>query len=214
MLDTPGGKGYTVHTMNAKIHDCAVLFGVFFKIGTVAFGGGYAALPMLEHELIKKRAWTTQEMLYDYYAIGQCTPGIILVNVATFVGYTRSGILGSIAATAGIVTPSLIIISAIASFVQNFAHNPYVKKALAGINVSVAALLTKALADFGKKNITGILAFLLFFGSFAAMTFFKAGSAVIIFSGAAIGIIVKSIAAKSVMRKTAEKKPEGDDGTR
>lgn len=175
------------------LRDCAVLFSVFFKIGCVAFGGGYAALPMLERELVARRGWATQEILYDYYAIGQCTPGIILVNVATFVGYTRAGVLGSVAATAGIVMPSLIIISLIASFVQNFAHIPVVQKALAGINVAVAALLTKAMWDFGKKSVRGVITFALFAGAFAAMAFFKASSVIVILAGAGAGLVMYAV---------------------
>jgi chromate transporter len=176
-----------------KLRRGAHLFLTFFKIGAVSFGGGYAALPLLEREIITKRAWATQDTLYDYYAIGQCTPGIILVNVATFVGYTQAGIFGSILATAGIVAPSLVIITVIASFLQNFADIPLVQKAFAGINVAVAALLTKALWDFAKKSDKSVVGLLLFIGAFAAMFFFKVNSAFIIAAGALIGIVLAAL---------------------
>ena len=92
------------------------LFFVFFKIGAVTFGGGLAMLPIIEKELVIKRNWVTKDTLLDYFAIGQATPGIIAVNVATFLGYSRAGILGAIVATLGVVTPSIIIISIIAKF--------------------------------------------------------------------------------------------------
>ncbi|GMO51169.1 MAG: chromate transporter [Treponemataceae bacterium] len=193
-------------TVKQMLRDCAALFNVFFKIGCVAFGGGYAALPMLERELVAKRGWATQEILYDYYAIGQCTPGIILVNVATFVGYTQAGVLGSVAATAGIVMPSLIIISLIASFVQNFAHILVVQKALSGINVAVAALLTKAMWDFGKKSVSGIITFALFALSFAAMAFFRVNSVIVILAGAGAGLIMHAV-------KNARRDKGAGDGT-
>ena len=96
------------------------LFLTFAKIGGFTFGGGYAMLPIMQKELVEKKDWTTNEELLNYYAVGQCTPGIIAVNVSTFVGYQKKGILGSIFSTLGVVTPSIIIIILIASFLQNF----------------------------------------------------------------------------------------------
>jgi chromate transporter len=191
--------------MKEKIKVLLKLSGVFFKIGAVSFGGGYAMLPLLEREIVTKRGWTTQDTLYDYYAIGQCTPGVIMVNVATFIGWTQGGFLGSAAATTGIVMPSLIIISAIASFLHNFADIALVQKAFAGINVAVAALLTKALFDFGKKTIIGIAAFIMFAASFAAILFFKVNSTIVIFAGAAAGIAYNAIKMRINARRAKEK---------
>jgi chromate transporter len=199
--------------LKQKLQRCADLFWTFFKIGAVSFGGGYAMLPMLEREIVTKRAWTTQDILYDYYAIGQCTPGIIMVNVATFIGYTQAGILGGTLATAGIVTPSLVIITVIASFLQNFADIPIVQKAFAGINVAVAALLTKAMWDFGKKSIKSVIGLLLFVGAFVAMTFFHVNSMFVIFMGAAVGIIVATLKARNDNRKNVKRNKDTDDGT-
>jgi chromate transporter len=176
-----------------KLLQCLNLFGVFFRLGAFSFGGGYAMLPLLEREVVTKRGWTTQDILYDYYAIGQCTPGIIMVNVATFLGYNLAGIAGSIFATLGVVSPSLIIISIIAVFLQNFADIPLVQNAFAGINVAVAALLTKAMWDFGKKSIKDIIGFILFALAFAAMFFFKVNSAIVIASSALAGIVISAI---------------------
>lgn len=195
--------------MKEKLSVLAKLFGVFCKIGAVSFGGGYAMLPLLEREVVTKRGWTTQETLYDYYAIGQCTPGVIMVNVATFIGWTQGGFLGSIAATTGIVTPSLVIISAIASFLHNFADIALVQKAFAGINVAVAALLTKALFDFGKKAITSIAACIIFATSFAAIQFFKVNSSIVIFAGAAAGIAYNAVTAR--IKGKAPAKESTDD---
>ncbi|MBP3925823.1 MAG: chromate transporter, partial [Clostridium sp.] len=111
------------------------LFLTFARIGGLTFGGGYAMLPMLQREVVEKRGWATEEELMDYYAIGQCTPGIIAVNTATFVGQSTAGTIGGIIATLGVVFPSLIIITLIAAFLQNFAQLPIVQNAFAGIRV-------------------------------------------------------------------------------
>ncbi len=129
------------------------VFFAFFKIGSVTFGGGYAMLPILEEELSIKRKWTNREELLDYFAIGQSTPGIIAVNVATFVGYKRHGVIGGIFGTLGMVTPSIIIITLIAAFLSNYTDYEIVQKALAGINIAVTAILTKVSWSFAKSAI-------------------------------------------------------------
>jgi len=164
------------------------LFFVFFKIGAVTFGGGLAMLPIIEKELVIKRKWVTKDTLLDYFAIGQATPGIIAVNVATFLGYSRAGILGAIIATLGVVTPSIIIISIIAKFLSGFSENITVKKALAGINVVVAALLTKVLWGFRKKIFSSILAFILFLLAFLGITFFNVNTILIVVASIFIGL--------------------------
>ena len=107
------------------------LFFAFAKVGVLTFGGGYAMLPILQREIVEKNNWASDEELMDYYAIGQCTPGVIAVNTATFIGQKNKGIMGGIMATLGVVTPSLIIITAIAAFISNFADLAIVKNAFA-----------------------------------------------------------------------------------
>ena len=109
----------------------ADLFLTFARIGGLTFGGGYAMLPMLQREVVEKRGWATEEELMNYYAIGQCTPGIIAVNTATFVGQKTAGILGGIIATLGVAFPSLVIICIITAFIQNFAELAVVQNAFA-----------------------------------------------------------------------------------
>ncbi len=173
-----------------KIKEYLHIFGVFFKIGAVTFGGGLAMLPILETELAEKRNWTTKEQLLDYYAIGQSTPGIIAVNVATFIGYNRLGILGGIVATTGVVTPSIIIISILAEFISNFSEILWVQKALAGINVAVTALLTKAVWQFCRKSVKNLWGLLILILSFAVIFFLKLSSVVVIITSALIGILI------------------------
>ena len=167
------------------------LFFVFFRIGAVTFGGGLAMLPILDRDLIRKRGWMTAEQLVDYFAIGQATPGIVAVNVATFVGYNRKGVPGSVAATAGIVTPSVIVITLLAMFLENFAGITWVQSALRGINVVVAVLLISATWSLGRKTIVDWLTALVALASFVAIVFFDVPVVAVILVSAGIGIAVK-----------------------
>ncbi len=136
--------------------DLLKLFKIFFKIGMFAFGGGYAILPLLKAELVEKRRLVREEELLDYFSIGQCTPGIIAINVATFIGYSQKGTKGAVAATLGMVVPPFILIVMIASVFQAFMNNQYVIYAFAGIKVCVVALIANVLVDLLKKNVRNI----------------------------------------------------------
>ena len=129
------------------------LFVTFAKMGAITFGGGMAMLPILQREVVYLRHWATEEELLDYYAIGQCTPGIIAVNTSTFVGQKKAGILGGIAATLGMVFPSLVFISIIAGLISNFADIPAVRNAFAGIQVCVCVLIFNATVKLLKKSV-------------------------------------------------------------
>lgn len=138
------------------------LYVAWFKMGLFTFGGGYAMLPMIQQEVIEKYHWATEDEIMDYYAIGQCTPGIIAVNTATFVGYYQKGIIGGIVSTLGVVSPSFIIIGIIASLITNFAEIEIVQHALKGINVAVCVLMFVAIQNLWKKNIKNIGSFCIF----------------------------------------------------
>ncbi|MBQ7304640.1 MAG: chromate transporter [Clostridia bacterium] len=127
------------------------LFRAFFTIGALTFGGGYAMLPMLEREIVNKHKWATSEELLNYFAIGQCTPGIIAVNTATFVGYKIKGVIGGIVATLGVVAPSMVIITIIAMVLENFMDIGWVQNAFAGIRVAVCALITVSVVKLFKS---------------------------------------------------------------
>lgn len=173
------------------------LFFTFFKIGSVTFGGGLAMLPILEKELVERKKWTTEEQLIDYYAISQSTPGVIAVNVATFIGCATGGIPGAIFSTAGVVTPSIIIISIIAKFIQYFEQIVWVQKALSGINVAVAALLTYSVFTFAKKTIKKWWNVFFFLAAFVLIYFFHVHTIIVIFSSAVAGIIIYLISTKA-----------------
>ncbi len=129
------------------------LFLTFAKVGVCTFGGGYAMLPILQREVVEKKGWATDEELTDYFAIGQCTPGIIAVNTATFIGHKYKGKAGGILATLGVVFPSVVIITVIAAFLSNFADIPAVKHALAGVNAGVVALIASSVLKLGKSTV-------------------------------------------------------------
>ena len=132
--------------------ELADLFLSFCRIGGFTFGGGYAMLPMIQKEIVEQRKWATEEEVMDYFAIGQCTPGVIAVNTATFIGYKRKGILGGIAATAGVVFPSIIIVTIIAAFLNNFAEIVVVQNALGAIRTVVGVLILNAVIRMWKKT--------------------------------------------------------------
>ena len=129
------------------------LFLTFAKMGSITFGGGMAMLPILQREIVSNRHWATEEEIIDYYAIGQCTPGVIAVNTATFVGQKLAGIAGGIAATLGMVFPSLVLISLIAGLISNFSDIPEVRNAFSGIQVCVCILIFNATMKLLKKSV-------------------------------------------------------------
>ena len=129
------------------------LFLSFAKVGVLTFGGGYAMIPILEREIVDRQGWASSEELMDYYAVGQCTPGVIAVNTATFIGYKVAGNLGGIMATLGVVFPSLVIITLIAGILTNFADVPAVKSAFAAIRACVCVLIFNAVLKLWKSAV-------------------------------------------------------------
>jgi len=147
------------------------LFFVFARIGGFTFGGGYAMLPMIQKEIVENKKWATEEEIMNYYAVGQCTPGVIAVNVATFIGYKLKGLLGAVFATLGVIAPSVVIITIIAAFISNFAHIPVVQHALGGINVIVSVLVLNAVINLWKKGVKNIFGIILFVLAFVVSVF-------------------------------------------
>ena len=149
------------------------LFITFLKIGAFTFGGGYAMLPLLQSEVVNKNRYLTEEELLDLYSIGQCTPGVIAVNVATFIGYKQKGVWGAIFSTLGMVLPSLIIITLIAAVLKQFMHERYVAYAFAGIRVCVVALIADIVYGLWKKNVKGYQSMAIFIGALVLLVGFN-----------------------------------------
>ena len=172
------------------------LFLTFAKIGAVTFGGGLAMLPILQREIVEKHGWATEEELLDYYAIGQCTPGIIAVNTATFIGYKQKGILGGIVATLGVIFPSIVIITIIAAFVQNFLEYEIVGYALTGVRVCVVVLIVDAVTKLIKKSVIDIPSVLIFLGAFLLSAFTSFSVVLIVILAGIVGISIKTLKRK------------------
>lgn len=161
----------------------------FLKIGAFLFGGGYSMLPMLIRELSETRTWATEDELLDYFAVAQCTPGVIAINTATFVGYRRKGVAGSVAATLGIVTVPIIIIILVASILKQFWDSPVVAHAFSGIRVAVAALIASSVIKLGKKSIHNWLTALLCVAAFAAIALMHVSPVIVVIAVALAGIL-------------------------
>lgn len=175
--------------MEEKKTSLLELYTAFFKVGLFTFGGGLAMLPIIEREVVTNKKWTTYEELLDYYAVSQSTPGIIMVNVATFIGYKERGLLGGIIATLGVVSPSLIIITLIASLIENFASISYVQSALKGIAAGISAIMISSLIKLGKSSLTDILSVILCIVGFVISYFTKISIIYAVVLGIAVGII-------------------------
>ena len=173
------------------------LFFTFARIGGLTFGGGYAMLPMLQKEVVEKRKWATEEEIMDYYAIGQCTPGIIAVNTATFVGQSTAGIAGGIFATLGVVFPSLIIITLIAAFLQNFAELAIVQNAFAGIRVCVCVLVFNAVVKLWKKSVVDKKTLIVFLIVMIGSYFTDIAPTIFVVLAGIAGILLKNMEAKA-----------------
>ena len=165
------------------------LVATFFKIAIMTFGGGYAKLPMIQREVVEKHGWATEEEILNYYAIGQCTPGVIAVNTATFIGDSRKGVLGGFLATLGVVLPSLIIISVIAAVLNNFAEIAAVQHALAGIRVAVVVLVGYSVWKLMKSGVKGAFGWIIFVLTFLVSAIFGLSPVVIVVAAAAAGLI-------------------------
>ena len=161
------------------------IYWVFAQMGAVCFGGGYAMLSLVQRVIVYEHGWATEEELMDYYAIGQCTPGVIAVNVSTFIGHKLRGLPGAIVASLGFISPSILIITIIATFLESFASNVYVAHALAGIRVCVCVLILNSVLALGKKAVKSPLAWGIFLVS-AFLAFFTDIPTVALVHGAGV----------------------------
>ena len=167
------------------------LFVSFAKVGVMTFGGGYAMLPMLQREIVENKSWASEEELTDYFAIGQCTPGVIAVNTATFIGRKTAGVAGGLAATLGVVFPSVVIITLLASLLRNVADNPLVMHAFAGIRVCVCVLIFNAVVKLWKKTVIDRPTLIIFLAVLAASLFTGISPAVFVLLSGLAGLAVK-----------------------
>ncbi len=172
------------------------LFLTFAKVGVMTFGGGYAMLPILQREVVENKGWATEEELTDYFAIGQCTPGIIAVNTATFIGQKNKGIPGGIIATLGLVFPSLVIISMLAGVITQFSHLAWVNHAFGGVRVCVCILILNAITKLYKKSVIDIPTTMIFFLVFGLSAWLSCSPVWFVLAAAVAGIVLKNVGVK------------------
>ena len=197
--------------MRERMNEYLDLYTTFVKIGCVTFGGGYAMLPILERELVDKRHWTTMDDLRDYFSIGQCTPGIIALNVSTFIGEKKKGVPGALLATTGFLTGPIIIILIIATFLTNFADQPIVQHAFAGIRVCVCVLIVQAVLRLWKKSVVDGFTLFLYLAIFVLNAFsgvmpVRVPAAVLVIIAGVTGVLV------SLHNRKAGMKQDGGSG--
>ena len=172
------------------------LFLTFAKVGVMTFGGGYAMLPILQREVVENKGWATEEELMDYFAIGQCTPGVIAVNTATFIGQKLKGFWGAVFATVGVVFPSLVIISLLAGVIEAFSHIIWVQHAFGGIRVCVCVLITNAVVKLFKKAVVDVPTMVIFLAVCLGSILLDVSPVIFVVIAAFAGIIIKALGGK------------------
>ncbi|MDR1174667.1 MAG: chromate transporter [Treponema sp.] len=177
--------------------DLADLFVTFFRVGIMTFGGGYAMIPVVERELIKRKNWVTMEEVMDYYTIAQITPGVIAVNLSTFVGAKRAGIPGGITATLGFIFPGLVFMILVSIFIQRFAEYPVVRHAFAGIRLAVCALILDTVLKIFKGVFKGKFPVAIFIIALGLSAFVSASPVLIILAAGLAGFFLKRPAKKA-----------------
>lgn len=179
------------------------IFWAFMKVGALTFGGGYAMLPILQREVVEHNGWATEEEIMDYYAMGQCLPGIIMVNTSVFVGRRYKGVAGGIVAGIGSTVPSLVIITIIAMFLTAFAEYPVVQNAFAGVRACVVVLIINAVVKLWKSAMVDWKCIVIIFLPVFLLSVLTSASPILLVVAAGVaGVLMSVLAARG---KGAEK---------
>jgi chromate transporter len=161
---------------------------MFLKIGSLMIGGGYSMLPLLIRELVEQNRIITEDELTDYMAVAQCTPGVIAVNTATFVGYKVRKLIGSIVATLGVITVPMVLITLIAAVLKPLMQYEIVGHIFAGIRLAVCALITASVYKLFKKSVTNVTTFALFLLAFLFVAVGGVSPVFIVLGAAIVGL--------------------------
>lgn len=189
------------HAQGSPLKEYLAITGVFIEIGAVIFGGGYTMMPVLERELIRKRGWITMDEVMDYFTIGQITPGIIAVNVATFVGYKRKGVIGGIVATIGLILPGVCLMLLISLFIRRFAEYPVVAHAFTGIRVAVGALILDTVLKLFKGVFKNYKSILICAAAFTLSVVFSLSPVYIVLAAGLAGFLLFPVRRKKTARE-------------
>jgi len=171
-------------------------YWTWFKIGLFTFGGGYAILPMIDKEIVQKHNWAENEEVMDYYAIGQSLPGIIAVNTAVFIGFKNGGVKASIFSALGVISPSIILITLIATLLQGFQDIPVVRHALSGIRIGVCVLMAATIAQLCRSSVKNVIGAVICLSVFALAYFAGVNIVLLVVLSAVSGIVIKTISEK------------------
>ena len=155
----------------AALKDSLGMFAVFFKIGLFSFGGGYAMLSMIEHEVVDKHKWLTHDELLDVFAIAESTPGAISINIATFIGTKRAGVFGGIFTTLGVVLPSFLVILGLSYIIDIVRENEWVGYLFRGIRIGALVLIVRGAVSFVKNTKRKVIAYVLMAAMFCLALF-------------------------------------------
>lgn len=181
-----------------KINEVSLfeIFMVFLKIGTFTIGGGYAMLPIIQNEILKRK-WISEDELPNIIALSQSAPGILSVNISIFAGHKLRGLKGSIVATIGTSLPSFIIILLIASLFTGYQNNPTIVSIFKGIRPVVISLIIVPMIKLAKKNNKNLLSWLISIGALIAVSFLNISPIYILLAIMVLTFIVMYIKEKS-----------------
>ena len=180
-------------------------YRTWFKIGLFTFGGGYVILPMINKEIVQKHGWVDNEEVIDYYAIGQSLPGIIAVNTANFIGYKVAGVPGAIVSSLGVISPSIILITIIATLLTGFQDLPIVRHALNGIQIAVCMLMTTTIIQLMKGSVKDIAGASICISAFVLAYFMGVSVIILVISAAAAGITIRTLATRKSRKAESAK---------
>ncbi|MBR4020703.1 MAG: chromate transporter [Firmicutes bacterium] len=179
------------------------LFWEFFKLGLFTIGGGMAMLPLIQDIVVEKKGWMSEEEAVDCIAVGQSLPGVIAINMATYIGRQKKGLPGAVCATAGVILPSFLIIILIVEVLEGLGDSRWLAGALTGIKAAAIGLIGYSAYKIGKKTLNGTLAWILAIGAFAAVAWLGISAVFVIAAGILIGILAT---------KAVPEKEDGGDG--
>lgn len=172
------------------------LFWTFFKLGLFTIGGGMAMIPLIQDIVVDKKKWMTEEEAVDCIAVSQGLPGVIAINMATYIGQTKKGILGAIVATIGVILPSFIIIILVIKVLAGIGDNRYVNGALAGIKAAATGLIAYSAYKVGRQVLKGPFQWILALLSFVAIAAFSVNAVWAIVAGILAGLVYTAVKEK------------------
>ena len=177
------------HNIKEEAAEYFELFWSFFKLGLFTIGGGMAMIPLIQDIVVEQKKWMTEEECLDCIAVSQGIPGVIAINMATYIGKYKKGFARALTATAGIILPSLIIIIMVVEFLDSFGENPYVLGALKAIKAAACGLIAYAAWKVGKKTLKNSFQWILAAGSFVLILVLNINAVFFIILGIVLGIV-------------------------